>query len=444
MPDMYIGVIQAGGLGTRMRELTKNNIPKPMISLNGKPMLQWQIESAVRYGVNEFVIIVGHLGEKIREYFGDGSFMGVRISYITENEPLGSAGALYYLKDRICSENFLFIFGDIMFDIDWKRMMKFHENHGGMVTVLVHPNSHPYDSDLLVLDEDSRLTEIDFKGKERDYWYENCVNAGICILNRNILDGFEKPGKADFEKDVLLPEIYRKSVYGYHTTEYVKDAGTLDRFREVCAEQEKGIWQKRCLENKQKCIFIDRDGTINKFRGLISHEDEFELEEHVVEALRLIHSSGYLAIVITNQPVVARGMCGIEDVNRIHRKLQTLLGRQGAYVDDIAFCPHHPDKGYAGENPAYKISCNCRKPSTGLIDDMAEKYNINLENSWMTGDSTVDIQTGVNAGMHTALVKTGQAGADEKYAVLPEITGEDLLDIVRQIINIDRGTIEND
>ena len=350
MPDMYIGVIQAGGLGTRMRELTKNNIPKPKISLNGKPMLQWQIESAVRYGVNEFVIIVGHLGEKIREYFGDGSFMGVRISYITENEPLGSAGALYYLKDRICSENFLFIFGDIMFDIDWKRMMKFHENHGGMVTVLVHPNSHPYDSDLLVLDEDSRLTEIDFKGKERDYWYENCVNAGICILNRNILDGFEKPGKADFEKDVLLPEIYRKSVYGYHTTEYVKDAGTLDRFREVCAEQEKGIWQKRCLENKQKCIFIDRDGTINKFRGLISHEDEFELEEHVVEALRLIHSSGYLAIVITNQPVVARGMCGIEDVNRIHRKLQTLLGRQGAYVDDIAFCVVRRNNRYLSGN----------------------------------------------------------------------------------------------
>lgn len=443
MPDKYACVIQAGGLGTRLREITKNIIPKPMVFLNGKPMLQWQIENAAQHGISEFIIIVGHLGEKIRQYFGNGSSMGVHISYITENEPLGSAGALFYLKDYIFTENFIFIFGDVMFALDWKRMMRFHEKHSGMVTVLVHPNSHPYDSDLLVLDKNSRVTEIDFKG-EHDYWYDNCVNAGICILNQKIIGRLEKPERMDFEKDILLPEIQCETVYGYYTTEYVKDAGTLERFRAACIEQEKGIWKKRCLENNQECIFLDRDGTINKFRGLISREEEFELEEQVAEAIRLINSSGYLAIVITNQPVVARGMCRIEDVDRIHRKLQTLLGKQRAYVDDIAFCPHHPDKGYPGEEPAYKISCNCRKPSTGMIDSMAERYNISLENSWMIGDSTVDIQTGINAGMHTALVLTGQAGGDGKYSVFPEITGQNLLDAVRQIINIDRGTTEND
>lgn len=439
MPDKYIGVIQAGGMGTRMRELTEGKFPKPMLPLNGKPMLQWQIENIARYGVKEFIIIVGYLGENIRQYFGDGSSMGVRISYLTEEEPLGSAGAFYYLKEYVHTENFIFVYGDVMFEIDWRRMMGFHERHGGMVSVFVHPNSHPYDSDLLILDKRNCVTGIDFKRGKREYWYENCVNAGIFVLNCRILDRVRKAERADFERDVLLPEISLGTVYGYRATEYVKDAGTPERFRTACIEQKKGVWRKKCLENRQKCIFLDRDGTINKFRGLLSREEELELEGQAAEAIRLINSSEYLAIVITNQPVVARGMCKVEDVDKIHRKLQTLLGEQGAYVDDLAFCPHHPDKGYPGEIPSYKVSCDCRKPSAGMIHDMAEKYNIDLKASWMAGDSTVDIQTGINAGLHTALVQTGQAGRDGKYAVEPEITGETLLDVVRQIIDFGGG-----
>ena len=110
----YTAVIQAGGKGTRMRELTGDQIPKPMLMLNGKPMIQWQIENIARYGIREFVIIIGYLGEKITEYFGDGTGLGVRISYIKEEEPLGSAGALYFLKDRLGARDFLLVFGDVM------------------------------------------------------------------------------------------------------------------------------------------------------------------------------------------------------------------------------------------------------------------------------------------------------------------------------------------
>ena len=138
--------------------------------------------------------------------------------------------------------------------------------------------------------------------------------------------------------------------------------------------------------------------------------------------------------MVTNQPVVARGLCDIEDVNRIHRKMQVLLGEQGAYLDDIVFCPHHPDKGYPEENPEYKRVCACRKPAIGMIEQMADKYNIDLAQTYMIGDSTVDIQTGVNAKMHTVLVLTGQAGLDRKYPIKADDTAEDVLDAVRQIL----------
>jgi histidinol-phosphate phosphatase family protein len=149
----------------------------------------------------------------------------------------------------------------------------------------------------------------------------------------------------------------------------------------------------------------------------------------------LINASGYLAIVVTNQPVVARGLCQMEDVERIHKKLETLLGQEGVYLDEIRFCPHHPDKGYPEENPAYKIPCHCRKPDIGMLEDCAQKYNVDLTASWVVGDTTVDIQTGKNAGTKTALVLTGDAGKDGKYDVEPDITCQNLKEAVIQILN---------
>ena len=153
-----------------------------------------------------------------------------------------------------------------------------------------------------------------------------------------------------------------------------------------------------------------------------------------MEAIKKNNASGRLGIVVTNQPVVARGLCDIVDVENIHKKLATLLGREGAFLDDIQFCPHHPDKGFPEENPAYKIPCECRKPKTGMIEKAAEKYNIDLAESWMIGDTTMDIQTGINAGMRTVLVLTGEAGKDKKYDVKPDFVCGNLLEAVEKIL----------
>lgn len=425
----------AGGKGTRLQSLTNNEIPKPMAPVAGKPILQWQIEYLREQDVSDIIIIVGHLGKKIQEYFQDGSQFGVKIRYIAETMPLGTAGALSMLPPMLVEENFFLVFGDVLFDIDLRRMADFHRDKQAIATLLVHPNAHPFDSDLVIHDEDSRVLRFDSKHNVRDYWYRNCVNAGFYLLNRSVCQEVPPQTKVDLEKELLTELIAAgRPVYAYLSSEYIKDVGTVERITRAEEELSGGLVGQRSLRNKQRAIFLDRDGTVNKKNGLIYREEQFELEDKAAEAIRRINQSGCLAIVVTNQPVVARGLCGMEDVERIHRKMETLLGREGAYLDAVRFCPHHPDKGYPEENPAYKIPCHCRKPDTGMLEECAEQFNIDLRGSWMVGDTTVDIQTGKNARTHTALVLTGDEGRDGKFDVEPDLTGKDLLETIEKIL----------
>lgn len=426
-------VIQAGGLGTRMRELTQDLIPKPMLEMNGKPLLSWQIENLSRYGIKDFVLIVGHLGDKIKEYYRDGESLGVKIGYIEETEPLGSGGSLFYLRNYP-SDIYLLIYGDVMFDVDISRWINFHKSKNSLITPACHPNSHPYDSDIVLNDSDSKITGFLWKKDKRDNWFPNMGNSGLFVFDKIVLEEISEPVKCDWEKDVIAKLVDQGKVYSYKTTEYIKDTGTPERFEKAKKEQLEGIWERRNLSKKQKCVFLDRDGTVNKYNGLINDLEQLDLECGAADAVKILNESGFLAIIVTNQPVVARGMCDEEDVRLIHWKLETLLGQEGAYLDDIIYCPHHPDKGYPEENPLYKIECSCRKPKIGMIKTMAEKYNIDLAASYMVGDTTVDIQTGINAGTKTILLHSGEGGTDGKYDVKPDYEASNLLDAVSMIM----------
>lgn len=429
-----IAVITAGGKGTRLTSVA-SDIPKPMVRVAGKPILERQIECLKESGVTDVYFLIGHLGHVIKDYFGDGSSFGIRAHYIEEPEPLGSAGALACLRETI-NEDFLFVFGDLVLDIDFVRMMAFHKEHKASITLLAHPNSHPFDSDLIVSAPDGLVVGIDSKYNVRDYFYHNLVNAGVYVLSPNVLHAyFGAPQKVDFEKDIVLPEIQRQSVYAYRSTEYVKDAGTPDRYQSVCEDVESGIVRAENLKNPQKAIFLDRDGTINKYKGFIRNLADIELEEKAATGLKQINRSEYLAIVITNQPVIARGEVTESELQGFHNKIETLLGKEGAYYDDLFYCPHHPDKGFEGEVKELKIDCDCRKPKIGLIKKAQEKYNIDLSKSYFVGDSTMDIQTGVNAGMKTILVQTGNKGEDGKYPVHPDY----VIDGLDEIMSVVKG-----
>ena len=435
MKNIDVAVIMAGGKGSRLRSITNDEIPKPMVPVDGKPLLEYQVEKLKTYGIKKIVMIVGHLGEKIVDHFKDGKNFGVEIDYIFEKEPLGTAGAFYYLKDKIDAKDFMLVFGDVFFDMDFDRMEDFHFKNSALTTLLAHPNGHPYDSDLIRTDDTGRVIGFDSKHNVRDYWYDNMVNAGMYIINRKLLDLVKEPVKTDFEKDILANQVQLgANIYAYHTPEYVKDVGTVDRINATVEELKSGLIQSKNLKNKQRAIFIDRDGTINVSKGFISKADDLELIPGTIDAIKAINKSGALAIVITNQPVIARGECSFEELHNIHNKLKTLLGEKGAFVDDIFYCPHHPDKGFEGEVPELKFDCECRKPKTGMIDEAVKKYNIDLSKSYMVGDSTMDLETARNAGIKSVLVDTGFAGNDGKYDRSCDIEAKNLFDAVEKII----------
>lgn len=391
-------VIMAGGKGTRIASIA-SDIPKPMIPVCDKPILQYEIECLKRQGITDIFLIIGHIGHVIKEYFGDGSGFGVNIRYINEEKPLGTAGALFYLKDEI-RDDFLLINGDIIFDVNFERFYEFHKLHGGVATILTHPNSHPYDSGIVITDSNSVVIQWLHKEDERLY-YKNRVNAGIHMLSPKVFDMFTEVKKTDLDREILKALIPNGMLVAYDSPEYVKDMGTPDRYYMVVDDIKSGRVYAKNLKNKQKAIFLDRDGTINKYKEFITNVDDLELIDGVAENIKRINDSGYLAIVITNQPVIARGECTLEELDTIHMKLETLLGEKGAYIDDLFYCPHHPDRGFEGERIEYKIECSCRKPKPGLILQAAEKYNIDLSQSWMIGDSDNDIKAGEAAGCRT-------------------------------------------
>lgn len=392
-------VIIAGGKGTR---LGLKDIPKPMVKIDGKPLLQHQIELAKNYGSKEFFILSGHLAHVIKDYFGNGSKFGVKIHHIVEPYPLGTAGSLKLLEGKL-DERFMVFYGDVVMDFDITSFIDFDAKHPDSIgTTLVHPNDHPYDSDLLEIDKDNRVVKIFPKPHEPKKFYQNLVNAAVYIFSNKIFDFIEEGVSQDFGKDIL-PKIVENEaeLYAYITPEYIKDMGTADRFEKVKSDFITGKVARLNKKNQRPCIFLDRDGVINKNMDTNPTVQNFELLNGVCEAIKKINKSDYLAVVVTNQPMIAKGFTTFEEVEETHRKMETLLGDKGAYVNAIYYCPHHPEKGFKGEVENLKVDCDCRKPKPGMLFKAAKDLNIDLKNSWMIGDSQRDIDAGKNAGCKT-------------------------------------------
>ena len=408
-------VIMAGGRGTRISSVA-SNIPKPMIEIEGKPVLEHEIECLREQGFTDIILTVSHLGNIIMDYFKDGSWLGVNIEYFFEEQPLGNAGALFQIKDKL-TEDFLLLNADAVFDVDFNRFVDYHKSHGGLVTLFTHPNSHPYDSGLIIADDNGAVLQWLAKEDDRPEYYRNRVNAGLHVISPKILEVEINTPKIDLDRQLLKPLSGTGQMYAYDSPEYVKDMGTPERYESVCRDFRDGKVQAKNLHNKQKAIFLDRDGVINKYVGFLRDINEFELIDGVTEAIKRINESGYLAIVVTNQPVIARGEVTYAQLQEIHNKMETLLGKEGAYLDGIYFCPHHPHKGYEGEIPELKFECECRKPKPGMLLQAAKEFNIDLEQSWMIGDSESDVEAGKAAGCRTALIGSPE---DSDYRDLKE------------------------
>lgn len=400
-------VIIAGGKGTR---LGLSDLPKPMAPVGGVPVIEHQVRLACRYGFTEIIVLAGYLSEAIVGHLGDGSRFGARIEYVVEKKPLGTGGALGALAGRVTAD-FMVFYGDVFVDMDLRALEKFHRSAPAAGTLVVHPNSHPYDSDLVEVDSQRQIHAFHPKPRTGEREYRNLVNAGLYMLSPSVLAVVPRDRPSDLGKN-LFPALLASGqrLRAYTTPEYLKDMGTPDRLASVERDFLDGKPRRRNLELPQRCIFLDRDGVINTEKGGILEPGSFELTPGIVPALRRINESDYLAVVVTNQPFIAKGQLTEKGLEAVHARMDTLLGAEGVYLDGLYYCPHHPERGWPGEVAELKIDCACRKPKPGMILRAAEELHIDLSASCIVGDDVRDVRAGRNAGLRASILIGSESG----------------------------------
>lgn len=401
-----------GGRGTR---LNLKDLPKPMVDVGGVPLLEHSVRMLAAQGVKKFLFLAGYGADKILAHFGTGERLGVEIDIVTEPEPLGSAGCFDIVRTRM-DKPFLVLYGDVLFDIDVARFAAWALERGGDGALYVHPNDHPHDSDLVRLDWDQKV--VGFSPKPHSSVDAgNLVNAALYLFSPSIFEHVPTIASLDADKRLLdwgrdiLPKAVAGGaiLWGYRGSEYLKDIGTPDRLERGRRHLLSGRVAGRSYLRPQRAIFLDRDGVINREINGVHRPDMLELMPGAAEAIAKLNASGYLTIVATNQPSVAKGFMTPAELDAVHARMDFLLAESGAYVDDLYFCPHHPDRGWAGEVATLKIDCTCRKPKPGMLLWAAKAHNIDLQHSFMLGDNRRDIEAAIAAGCRPVFITGGAA-----------------------------------
>lgn len=430
---MTQAVILAGGKGTRLASRL-NGKPKPLVDVDGIPLLRRQIDALVAHGVDNIVLLVNHAADQIADFIA-AIDVPAKITLIDDGDPRGTAGATLACLNQL-EDRFVVVYGDTLFDVDIASMLASHDSSGAQATLLLHPNDHPADSDLVEIDADGWVRGFHAYPHPAGAWLRNLVNAALYVVDRRLLEPWvSRMAVGDFAKD-LFPAMVAEGaqIRGYVTYEYIKDIGTPARLDKAERHLRSGLVARSRRNAMQRAVFVDRDGTLNQLRGHLARAEDLELVAGAGAAIQRLNEAEYRVVVLTNQPVIARGEADEADLARIHARLETELGHDGAFLDAIYYCPHHPDRGFAGEVAELKLVCDCRKPATGMALAAARDLNIDLGRSWMIGDSTADVALAQAAGMRSILVATGEGGRDGKYQARPDFTAPSIVEAVAQLI----------
>jgi len=421
---MRQAVILAGGKGTRLAT-TLGGLPKPLADVGGIPLLGHQLALLADHRYDEAVLLVSYGADAIAAWLAEcPSPLPVRL--VDDGEPRGTAGAVLAALDMFTDE-FLVLYADTMVRVDLHRFNAWHQaDPDAAASLFVHPNDHPADSDLIELDGNDQICSLHSYPHREDAWLPNLVNAALYIVRREALRRWiDVAPPIDFGKD-LFPRMLAAGQHlrGYTSPEYIKDAGTPARLERVRNAYANGTVERASLANRQRAVLIDRDGTLNRDVGHISRAEDLEVYNFAGPALERLNQNEWRTVLVTNQPVMARGEISDAEMQRVHARLDTELAHAGAFLDRSYLCPHHPNQGFAGEIAALKIHCDCRKPAPGLILRAADDLNLDLAECWFVGDSTADLGAAEQAGVSSILVETGAGGLDAVHPYEPGFTAQ--------------------
>lgn len=439
---MTQAIILAGGKGTRLAAAAPG-VPKPLVAVAGVPVVVRQIELLAHYGIRDILLTTGHLAGELVEHLGDGSRWGVSLRYFEEASPLGTAGGVAALADHIVGDA-LVLYGDVLINMDLHRLVDYHRERDVAATVVVHPNDHPFDSDLVEVDrEDGIVAFHPYPRNAPSLDLPNLVSAGLYVIAHRVLDAVERNRAQDFVRDVF-PRLLSggERLAAYRTTEYLKDMGTPDRLAHVEADIESGRVAAMHRDVTRPTAFLDRDGVLNEEIDGVLVPDALRLLPGVAPAIRRLNQAGWLVAAVTNQPAVAKGLLDEDTLLRIHVRLQALLGAEGAWLDWLAYCPHHPERGFPGERLELKIACGCRKPEPGLLEQTARAVPVDLSRSVLVGDSWRDIAAARRFGIAAVGVRSGHAlrqTPPTRFAEssVPDAVADDLSQAVSLLLDVD-------
>lgn len=371
-----------------------------MCPLGGKPLIQHLIELCEKGGLSGVTLLLGHKAEEFEKLPLDQ--FNIPVEFIVEDKPRGTAGAIHHIRSEL-DNDFLLLYGDVYVNMDLAKLIDFHKSQQAGITLAAHSNDHPYDSDLMELDPGGKILNFFAKPHAEGSVLPNMVNAGVCILGKLF------PEKMRHGEDIgrdFIPRMVEEGhpCFGYVTREYIKDMGTPDRYKKLQRDYEQEFCAKMHLHHPIPAVFFDRDGTLIEEDGYIVRPEQVRPVAGLETALAKLNKRHIPSFIVTNQPQVARGEVTESQVRRIHFELETYLGKHRVRFENIYYCPHHPDRGFEGENLDYKIDCNCRKPKVGLFETADRMFNVDKSKSFMVGDSWRDIEAARNFGIKSVFV----------------------------------------
>lgn len=389
-------VILAGGRGERLRPLT-DTLPKPMVPIHGRPFLEYLIELLKQNGIEEVVLLVGYLSEKIIDYFGDGSRFGVHIKY-SKGDSDDETGTRIKNAHDMLREKFLLLYGDNYWPLNLSALADFYRFKNVLALTTVYANmdgggEYGFENNIH-LASDGLVLGYD---KTRKNPALNGVDIGFFVIDKKVLNKMPQTNFS-FEKEILPMLVSEKQLVGYrafHPYYTLTSADMIPRLEKFF--------------HPKKVVFLDRDGVINKQmpRGdYVKKPEEFELLPGAVDALKRLYAAGYAIFVVTNQRGIALGTMTEDDLRAVHELMRQKLAEQGVSLAGIYYCPH-PEG-----------ACECRKPKPGMLFRAARDHALDLTKAIMIGDSESDRLAGLAAGCKTIILSPSQTLSDAVETIL--------------------------
>ena len=373
---IFQAVILCGGYGKRLGKITLDT-PKPLIKVRNLTIIEYIVKNLSRFGINEILLLCHYKHNLFRKKFHNKIYYGVKIKCIKEKYLMGSSGALYNAKNDL-EKNFLLCNGDTFFDINISDLIFEFFKKKKLAQIALKRSISKKRYDTFGLKKEGNIIE-DINKKY------NLINSGIYILSKKIIPYLKKFGS--LEKKVFKKLIKEKKIFGKEYKNEFLDMGTYSSLKKLPKFLDK-IFLKPCL-------FLDRDGVINKDTGYVFKQKNFIWRKNIFEFIKKYNDKNYYVIIITNQSGIGRGYYTEKDLFKLHVWMCQKIRSKGGNIDSIYFAPYFKNSKFL----KYRKGKKMRKPDTGMIDKSKKDFEIDIKKSILIGDNVIDKNTAINSGI---------------------------------------------